>query len=66
VIFKQAYLSVFINTVLPLWGKRIKLKKINKGDKINLLSNKMQYQECHKYRLGHCLAVNEAQFEHLV
>jgi hypothetical protein len=48
VIFKQAYLSVFINTVLPLWGKRIKLKKKkNKGDKINLLSNKMQYQECH-------------------
>jgi hypothetical protein len=48
VIFKQAYLSVFINTVLPLWGKRIKFKKkINKGDKINLLSNKMQYQECH-------------------
>jgi hypothetical protein len=47
VIFKQAYLSVFINTVLTLWGKRIKLKKINKGDKINLLSNKMQYQECH-------------------
>jgi hypothetical protein len=48
VIFKQAYLSVFINTVLPLWGKRIKLKKkINKGDKINLLSNKMQYEECH-------------------
>jgi hypothetical protein len=46
VIFKQAYLSVFINTVLPLWGKRIKFKK-NKGDKINLLSNKMQYQECH-------------------
>jgi hypothetical protein len=42
VIFKQAYLSVFINTVLPLWGKRK-----NKGDKINLLSNKMQYQECH-------------------
>jgi hypothetical protein len=66
VIFKQAYLSVFINTVLPLWGKRIKLKKISKGDKINLLSNKMQYQECHKYRLGHCLAVNGAQFEHLV
>jgi hypothetical protein len=27
VIFKQAYLSVFINTVLPLWGKRIKFKK---------------------------------------
>jgi hypothetical protein len=49
VIFKQAYLSVFINTVLPLWGKRIKFKKKkkNKGDKINLLSNKMQYQECH-------------------
>jgi hypothetical protein len=47
-------------------GKRIKFKKINKGDKINLLSNKMQYQECHKYRLGHCLAVNGAQFEHLV
>jgi hypothetical protein len=48
VIFKQAYLSVFINTVLPLWGKRIKFKKkIKKGDKINLLSNKMQYQECH-------------------
>jgi hypothetical protein len=23
------------------------LKKINKGDKINLLSNKMQYEECH-------------------
>jgi hypothetical protein len=45
VIFKQAYLSVFINTVLPLWGKRIKLKK-KTGDKINLLSNKMQYQEC--------------------
>jgi hypothetical protein len=35
-IFKQAYLSVFINTVLPLWGKRIKFKK-NKGDKINLV-----------------------------
>jgi hypothetical protein len=47
VIFKQAYLSVFINTVLPLWGRRIKLKKKNRGDKINLLSNKMQYQECH-------------------
>jgi hypothetical protein len=47
VIFKQAYLSVFINTVLPLWGRRIKLKKKNKDDKINLLSNKMQYQECH-------------------
>jgi hypothetical protein len=47
VIFKQAYLSVFINTVLPLWGKRIKFKKKNKSDKINLLSNKMQYQECH-------------------
>jgi hypothetical protein len=48
VIFKQAYLSVFINTVLPLWGKRIKLKKKkNKSDKINLLSIKMQYQECH-------------------
>jgi hypothetical protein len=49
VIFKQAYLSVFINTVLPLWRKRIKFKKQkkNKGDKINLLSNKMQYQECH-------------------
>jgi hypothetical protein len=48
VILKQAYLSVFINTVLPLWGKRIKLKKKkNKGDEINLLSNKMQYQECH-------------------
>jgi hypothetical protein len=47
VIFKQAYLSVFINTVLPLWGKRIILKKKNKDDKINLLSNKMQYQECH-------------------
>jgi hypothetical protein len=48
VIFKQAYFSVFINTVLPLWGKRIKLKKKkNKGDKINLLSNKMQYQEYH-------------------
>jgi hypothetical protein len=47
VIFKQAYLSVFINRVLPLWGKRIKLKKKNEGDKINLLSNKMQYQECH-------------------
>jgi hypothetical protein len=49
VIFKQAYLSVFINTVLPLWGKRIKFKKKkkNKDDKINLLSNKMQYQECH-------------------
>jgi hypothetical protein len=46
VIFKQAYLSVFINTVLPLRGKRKKLKK-NKGDKTNLLSNKMQYQECH-------------------
>jgi hypothetical protein len=45
VIFKQAYFSVFINTVLPLWGKRIKIKE-NKGDKINLLSNKMQYQEC--------------------
>jgi hypothetical protein len=43
VIFKQAYLSVFINTVLPLWGKRIQFKK--KGDKINLLGNKMQYQE---------------------
>jgi hypothetical protein len=47
VIFEQAYLSVSINTVLPLWGKRIKFKKKNKGDKINLLSNKMQYQECH-------------------
>jgi hypothetical protein len=46
VIFKQAYLSVFIDTVLPLWGKRIKKKK--KGDKINLLSSKMQYQECHE------------------
>jgi hypothetical protein len=47
VIFKQAYLSVFINTVLPLWGKRIKLKKKKtKVIKINLLSNKMQYQEC--------------------
>jgi hypothetical protein len=46
VIFKQAYLSVFINTVFPLSGKGIKLKK-KKGDKINLLSNKMQYQECH-------------------
>jgi hypothetical protein len=44
----QTSVSVFINTVLPLWGKRIKLKKKkNKGDKINLLSNKMQYQECH-------------------
>jgi hypothetical protein len=38
VIFKQAYLSAFINTVLPLWGKRIKFKKTNKGDKINLLT----------------------------
>jgi hypothetical protein len=48
-------------------GKKNKIKKkINKGDKINSLSNKMQYQECHKYRLGHCLAVNGAQFEHLV
>jgi hypothetical protein len=47
-------------------GKKNKIKKINKGDKINLLSNKMQYQECHKYRLGHCLAVNGAQFDHLV
>jgi hypothetical protein len=48
VIFKQAYLSVFISTVLPLWGKRIKFKKKqNKSDKINLLSIKMQYQECH-------------------
>jgi hypothetical protein len=45
VIFKQADLSVFINTVLPLWGKRIKFKK-KTGGKINLLSNKMQYQEC--------------------
>jgi hypothetical protein len=44
VIFKQAYLSVFINGVLPLWGKKNKILK--KGDKINLLSNKMQYQEC--------------------
>jgi hypothetical protein len=44
VIFKQAYLSVFINIVLPLWGKRIKLKK---KKQINLLSNKMQYQEYH-------------------
>jgi hypothetical protein len=26
-------------------GKKNKMK--NKGDKINLLSNKMQYQECH-------------------
>jgi hypothetical protein len=33
-------------------GKSIKLKKKkNKGDKINLLSNKMQYQECHGH--GH-------------
>jgi hypothetical protein len=47
VIFKQAYLSVFINIVLPLWRKRIKLKKKNKSDKINLVSNKMQYQERH-------------------
>jgi hypothetical protein len=29
-------------------GKKNKIKKkINKDDKINLLSNKMQYQECH-------------------
>jgi hypothetical protein len=62
VIFKQAYLSVFINTVLPLWGKRIKFKKNNKGDKINLQRAKINF----KYRLGHCLAVNGAQFEHLV
>jgi hypothetical protein len=34
VIFKQAYLSALINTVLLLWGKRIKLKKNNKGDKL--------------------------------
>jgi hypothetical protein len=28
-------------------GKKIYIKKKkNKGDKINLLSNKMQYQEC--------------------
>jgi hypothetical protein len=47
VIIKQAYLSVFINTVLPLWEKKNKIKKKNKGDKINLLSNKMQYQDCH-------------------
>jgi hypothetical protein len=26
---------------------KIKKKKKNKRDKINLLSNKMQYQECH-------------------
>jgi hypothetical protein len=36
VIFKQAYLSVFINTVLPLWGKRIKLKKKKKTKMIKL------------------------------
>jgi hypothetical protein len=28
-------------------GKKNKLKKKNKGDKIYLLSNKMQNQECH-------------------
>jgi hypothetical protein len=28
-------------------GKKNKIKK-NKGDKINLLNNKMQYQECHR------------------
>jgi hypothetical protein len=28
-------------------GKKNKIKKKNNGDKINLLSNKMQYQECH-------------------
>jgi hypothetical protein len=43
-------------------GKKNKIKK--KLTKV--ISNKMQYQECHKYRLGHCLAVNGAQFEHLV
>jgi hypothetical protein len=30
-----------------IMGKKNKIKKTkNKGDKINLLSNKMQYQEC--------------------
>jgi hypothetical protein len=28
-------------------GKKNKIKNKNKGDKINLPSNKMQYQECH-------------------
>jgi hypothetical protein len=31
-----------------IMGKKNKIKKkINKGDKINLLSNKMLYEECH-------------------
>jgi hypothetical protein len=30
--------------IAPIMGKKNKIKK---GDKINLLSNKMQYQECH-------------------
>jgi hypothetical protein len=30
-----------------IMGKKNKLKKKNKGDKIYLLSNKMQNQECH-------------------
>jgi hypothetical protein len=28
-------------------GKKNKIEKKTKGDKINLLSSKMEYQECH-------------------
>jgi hypothetical protein len=45
VIFKQAYLSVLINKYsFAIMGKKNKILK--KGVQINLLSNKMQYQEC--------------------
>jgi hypothetical protein len=43
-------------------GKKNKIIKKNKSDKINLQRAKINF----KYRLGHCLAVNGAQFEHLV
>jgi hypothetical protein len=41
---------------------KIKKKKKNKSDKINLRTAKINF----KYRLSHCLAVNGAQFEHFV